>query len=388
MRAHTVFKSLFVALLAFSPANAAAQGLTHVPTANTKVLGVARPNVLSVELAEVIRAQGSMALENPQEWAAFYGYNNDQPQRPFLPPLGSNVEAMKTEPDKNTYLVLQGQRGADPSYDYGTHFLFQGHEAGNGGKGYITRINLDADVGHRVTLMANRDVLGNPLPVFDGSTWYPWAHRLLFTKESGNAGGVWQATLDVPSIVEDVSGVFGRGGYEGIQADSDGNLWIVEDVGGTTVNNARQPNSFIYRFVPYDRSDLKAGGKLQVLTVKSKAHAGDIVFNGTPAVDILSQDVRDLHTYGLVFDTRWITIYDTAVSGTTTPFDANALAKGTPFKRPENGHVGGVWQATLDVPSKVEDISGVFGRGGYEGIQADRSARCGWWRMSAVASAR
>ena len=339
MRAHTVFKSLFVALLAFSPANAAAQGLTHVPTANTKVLGVARPNVLSVELAEVIRAQGSMALENPQEWAAFYGYNNDQPQRPFLPPLGSNVEAMKTEPDKNTYLVLQGQRGADPSYDYGTHFLFQGHEAGNGGKGYITRINLDADVGHRVTLMANRDVLGNPLPVFDGSTWYPWAHRLLFTKEADNAGGVWQATLDVPSIVEDVSGVFGRGGYEGIQADSDGNLWIVEDVGGTTVNNARQPNSFIYRFVPYDRSDLKAGGKLQVLTVKSKAHAGDIVFNGTPAVDILSQDVRDLHTYGLVFDTRWITIYDTAVSGTTTPFDANALAKGkgTPFKRPENG---------------------------------------------------
>src|SRR5262245_23475300 len=338
MRAHTVVKSLFVALLAFSPASAAAQGLTHVPAANTKVLGVARPNVLSVELAEVIRAQGSMALENPQEWAAFYGYNDDQPQRPFLPPLGSNVEASKTEPDKNTYLVLDGQHGADPSYDYGTHFLFQGHEAGTGGKGYITRINLDADVGHRVTLMANRDVQGNPLPVFDGSTWYPWAHRLLFTKEAGNAGGVWQATLDLPSQAEDISGVLGRGGYEGIQADSDGNLWIVEDVGGTTVNSARQPNSFIYRFMPYNRADLKAGGKLQVLAAKSKAHAGDIVFNGTPAVDILSQDVRDVHTYGLVFDTHWITIHDTSVDG-TTPFDATALAKGkgTPFKRPENG---------------------------------------------------
>jgi len=104
-------------------------------------------------------------------------------------------------------------------------------------------------------------------------------------------------------------------------------------------NRARQPNSFIFRFVPSDTTDLTAGGKLQVLAVKSKAHAGDIVFNNASAdVDILSQDVRDLHTYGLVFDTRWITIHDTAVNG-TTPFDANGLAKGvgTPFKRPENG---------------------------------------------------
>ena len=76
-----------------------------------------------------------------------------------------------------------------------------------------------------------------------------------------------------------------------------------------------------------------------MLAVASKAHPGTIVFNNAnPDVDILSQDVRDLHTYGLVFDTQWITIHDTAVNG-TTPFDANALAKGTgtPFKRPENG---------------------------------------------------
>ena len=99
--------------------------------------------------------------------------------------MGSNAEATKTEPDKNTYLVLYGQRGADPSYDYGTHFLFQGHENGAGGKGYITRINLDADVAHRVTLMATKDDLGNPLPAFDGSTWYLWAQRLLFTREAG-----------------------------------------------------------------------------------------------------------------------------------------------------------------------------------------------------------
>jgi len=332
MRRDAVIGAVLAGWLGFGATSAIGQGLTPVPFANTKSTGVSRPNVLSVELAEVIRAQGSMPLENPQDWAAFYGYNNDQPQRPLMPALGTNLEATKTEPDKNTYLVLHGQRGADPNYDYGTHFLFQGHEGGNGGKGYITRINLDADE--------------KPLPTFDGSTWYPWAQRLLFTKEAGNQGGVWQATLDVPSTVDNLSGIFGQGGYEGIQADSDGNLWIVEDVGGATGatnSHARRPNSFIYRFVPYDRTDLKGGGKLQVLGVKSRAHAGNIVFDPAQTADqaILSDDVRDLHTYNLPFATQWITIHDTRTDGSTLPgFDANALAKskgGTPFKRPENG---------------------------------------------------
>ena len=67
-------------------------------------------------------------------------------------------------------------------------------------------------------------------------------------------------------MVEDVSGALGRGGYEGIQTDSDGNLWILEDVGGTTgAANARQPNSFVYRLVPNDRTNLANGGRLQVL---------------------------------------------------------------------------------------------------------------------------
>jgi hypothetical protein len=301
--------------------------------------------MLSPELAEVVRATGSMLLENPESPAKYYGYDDDQPNLVPLPG-GGNVEAKKTEPDKNTYLILPQQKGADPHYDYGTHFIFQGHESGPGTfpnqVGYITRINLDADVAHRVTLMATKDVDGKPLPTFDGSTWYPWAQRLLFTAENGTVGGVWQATLDVPSRVEDISGAFGRAGYEGIQADSLGNLWLVEDTGGANgaVNRqSRQPNSFVYRFIPYDMHDLKAGGKLQVLAVKSQAHDGNIVFNSSSAdTDITSQDIKDLHTYGKQFDTKWITIHDTATQG-NTPFDASAAAKGvgTPFKRPENG---------------------------------------------------
>ncbi len=329
----TLIASLIAAPLALNGGTALAQHLTHVPNANPKNPGVTSATILSPELAQIVRAQGAMPVENPTDAVNYYGYINNQPN--LLPAFGSNIEASKTEPDKNTYLVLHGLRGADPAYDYGAHFLFQGHEAG---AGVITRINLDADAAHRVTVLATRDRNGNPLPSFDGSTWYPWAGRLLFTGEFGGAvsGGVWQATLDFPSLVEDISGAIGRGGYEGIQADPDGNLWIAEDVGGSTIAGARLPNSFIYRFIPKNRFDLKQGGRLQALQVMSKANPGKaIAFNPASA---LTQDVKDLHTYGIVFDTNWVTIHDTDVNG-TTPFDANALAKAnlaTPFKRPEN----------------------------------------------------
>jgi Bacterial protein of unknown function (DUF839) len=329
------------------PAQALAQSqaqLTHVPSANPKMAGFVAPNILSTELEQIVWANGATKLENPTALIGFYGYYNDGPHMPAPGAVqvpGSIIEATKTDPDKNTYLVLRRQTGPDSNYDYGSRFLFQGHERGQ--QGYITRINLDADRAHRVTLMADKDIKGQPLPAFDGSTWHPWAQRLLFTAEHGKNVGVWQATATYPSVVEDISGILGRGGYEGIQADSDGNLWIVEDVGGRAgaVNkSARQANSFIYRFIPRNKHDLRAGGKLQALQVASKRHPGPIVFNPVNAdEDILSQDVKDLHSYGVVFDTRWITIHDTDVDG-IIPFDANAAAKmkkATPFRRPENG---------------------------------------------------
>lgn len=316
---------------------------TPVPKANPKIVGVSSPNILPPELVEAPVAQGSFVLENPSDLVGYYGYDSDGPLLPApgdLPANGHKVEASKTEPDKNTYLVLDHQHGADALYDYGSHFLYQGHELG--GAGYITRINLDADGPHRVTLLATEDVNGNSLPTIDGSTWYPFSHKLLFTSESASNASIVQATPDYPSTVEDLSGIIGRAGYEGVQADRFGRLILVEDVGGKagSVNShAKQPNSFVYRFLPYSPSDLKTGGKLQVLQVKSQAHSGPIVFGADPDTDILSQDVKDLHTYGKHFLTGWVTIHDTATQG-TTPYDANALAKaagGTPFKRPENG---------------------------------------------------
>src|SRR5262249_17534986 len=235
--------------------------LTSVPAANPKTPGIVAPNVLSPELRETVLAQGAVPVENPTDWATHYGYNGDD-GLPFVPLPGTTAEARKTEPDKNTYLILHGLHGADPNYVYGTHFLFQGHETGKGG--YIARTNLDADGPHKVTVLATRDVNGAPLPTFDGSTWDPFSGTLLFSAELGSRGGIWQAQPDFTgaSTAHDISGSLGRGGYEGIQFDSAGNVWIVEDVGGAAAGangKGKQPNSFLYRFVPTHVGDLSQG---------------------------------------------------------------------------------------------------------------------------------
>lgn len=321
--------------------------LSDVATANSKSTGYAPASKLSRELEQIDLAQGSSRLENPEALAAYYGYDNDvvnNAGEPVMVPTATSptVEAQKTEPDKNTYLVFEnGLAGADSGYDYGTHFVFQGHEAGvkdsaNRRQGYVTRINLDADADHRVTLIATRDSSGKPIPPTDGSTWDPWAKRLLLTAEGGPAGGVWATDVVPGSVAEDLSGALGRGGYEGIQNDAAGNLWIVEDVGGPGKggSTAKRPNSYVYRYVPAAPGDLHRG-RLQALQVLRDGHP--ITFASQAALNAADQVA--LHTYGRTFASRWVTIHDTASDG-TAPFDANALAKAaeaTPFKRPENG---------------------------------------------------
>ena len=48
---------------------------------------------------------------------------------------------------------------------------------------------------------------------------------------------------------------------------------------GTANPHAKQPNSFVYRFVPNDPRDLTKGGKLQALQVESLAHGQPIAFH-------------------------------------------------------------------------------------------------------------
>ena len=300
--------------------------------ANAKVAGFSAPNQLSPQLAELVVAQGSNALENPTSKIGNYGYDADGP---FVALPGTNVEAHKTEPDKNTYLVLTGQKGADPAYDYGTHFLFQGHETGIAG--YVTRINLDADPAHRVTLFASTDSTGAALPTMDGSTYDPFSKSLLFTTESRSKSGAYEVGLGFDGTTapaRSLVGSLGRAAYEGVQVDSAGNLWLVEDAAGPTVAGARQPGSYLFRFVPTKRGDLTQG-RLQALVIKDKSGKPFAVDPTTPLTEQMAQH----YSYGTELATEWVTVHDTATDGTAA-FDAftAASAKGAAaLKRPENG---------------------------------------------------
>src|SRR5215468_9241503 len=214
-----------------------------------------------------------------------------------------------TEPDENTYLVLdRNPGGPTPGFDYGRRFLFQGHENGSP-LAYITRINLDVPRGnpHRITLLTpvNPSTNQTGFGSIDGSTYNPFTQTMLFTQEAGSSGGVIQVTLGWPPQVTTLDPFLGKGGFEGIHPDKKGNIYIIEDTGGTTshtpaINNGRQPNSFVYRYVANNRSRIEDGGQLQALQVI--IDGSPIVFGGTTPVavdaDISSTAQLKLHTPG------------------------------------------------------------------------------------------
>ncbi len=106
--------------------------------------------------------------------------------------------------------------------------------------------------------------------------------------------------------------------------------------------------------------------------------------------DILSADTKDLHSYGKMFTTKFVTIHDTATDG-TAPFSANAAAKagkGTPFKRPENGQFlpgsgfrSFVFDETGDTDNRTQAAPDFGGFGGLQRLDSpgpDRTpASCG-----------
>ena len=365
-----------VALVTMAASQAAAERLTifdkvvsGVPTANPVVVS---DNVFSPEFTDALVAQGIDLLENPSGLITQFGYLSD----------GTN-----TEPDENTYLILDHNPGGPTSgYDYGRHFLFQGHE-NSGDLAYVTRINLDvASPDHRITLLTPVDATGFTFfNRIDGSTWNPFTGTLLFTQENGALGGVIEMGPDFdPNTgggagLRTLYGSLGQGGYEGIHADDWGNILIVEDVGGTLVlNNAKNPNSFVYRFVPLNPSDLSRG-KLQALQVSIRGNP--VVFvpvdDQHPNGDTRSRNQLQLHTVGASWPVQWVTVHDTEIDG-TDPFDGNALAKAagaTPFKRPENGQFqpGSHFQTFFFTPTgDTDNIAGtdpvLAARGAWGGL--------------------
>jgi len=347
--------SLFATLgLSAAVLNASADNVNDSLKVDGTPLGAGVPNALAhTNSPETIAApgfslqlvaQGIELLENPSGVITRFGFLSD-------------ASSTKTEPDENLYLALDHNPGGPTAgYDYGRHFLFQGHE-NSGNRAYITRINLDVvNPDHRITLLTPIGTNGlTGFSSIDGSTWNPFSKTLLFSQEAGVNGGLIEMGADFDPAtgagagLRTLYGSIGRGGFEGIHPDDWGNLIIVEDVGGTRVNvdpndpaspkQAALPNSFVYRFVPFNPADLSQG-KLQALQVSINGQP--VVFVPTNAAnpfgDVFSDNQLKLHTLGASWPVQWVTVHDTAVDGTNS-FNANAAAKAagaTPFKRPEN----------------------------------------------------
>jgi Bacterial protein of unknown function (DUF839) len=329
--------------------------------------------------------EGIDPIENPSGKITLFGFLSD---------------GTRTEPDENTYLVLDHNPGGPSSgFDYGRHFLFQGHE-NSGNLAYVTRINLDVtDPFHRITLLTPVGVDGlTHFNSIDGSTWNPHTKTLLFTQEAGLLtappplpnGGVIEVPVDWPSTPRTLYGIIGRAGFEGIHPDDRGNLIIAEDTGGTgvsidpnnpngTTKTARNPSSYIFRFVPNNIADLSQGGKLQALQVAIDGQAVKFVAVDAahPFGDVFSTNQLKLHSLGTAWPVQWVTVHDTDVDG-TADFNANIAARNagaTPFKRPENlqflpgsGFSTFFFDATGDTDASAGNVPALAARGSWGSI--------------------
>ena len=231
--------------------------LAGVPAANTKSAGYAPASMLSPELGQIVVAQGSTRSRTRRAADLLLRLRQRRPRarrasRMMVPtPATPTTEAQKTEPDKNTYLVFKkGLQGADPSYDYGTHFLFQGHEGGSPRLHHADQPRRRRGAPRDAARDAGRRRQRRS-PTIDGSTWDPWAKRLLFTTENPNAPTVLgDARLPVDgrrrlrrARPRRLRGHPGRLGRQHL--DRRGHRRRRTRPGTT----AKAPNSFVYRYV-------------------------------------------------------------------------------------------------------------------------------------------
>ena len=211
-----------VPLVASSAFSSPGQAVWSSVPANPKTTGVVAPDVLSPGLVQVAVAQGSMKLENGAAAVPYYGYDD----RHYMPTLGVPLpvrshETRRTRPSRTrTPTSVLGTACLAPTRPTTTARTSSSRDTSRlpARRGYLTRVNLDADAAHRVTLMADEGrQRRRPLPTIDGSTWDPFAQRLLLTSE-GNAttGGLWQSDARGRRLrCEDISGIARPGRLRG-----------------------------------------------------------------------------------------------------------------------------------------------------------------------------
>ena len=289
-------------------------------------------------------AQGANRLENGTQQVPFYGYDGNGSLLPVFP---SWTEATKTEPDKNTYLVLDGQKGADAELRL-RHPLPLPGPRGRRRRGlphaHQPRCrrraprDADGDTGQRrqPTCPTSTAARGIPSP---GACSSPRRRRQGRRRLAGDARRARRRSTTSPASPA-------QGGYEGIQNDSDGNALDRRGrrrPNGTAQRQARQAAQQLrlpLHAQGQDRPDQGRQARGAAGHVAAQRPADRLPRRRRPTPTSQSQDMKDLHTYGNVLKTQ--------VGDRPRHRDRRHRAvhrqrrsprrrRRTPFKRPENG---------------------------------------------------
>jgi len=161
---------------------AVSQVLTDVAGANPKIAGVASASVLSPQLAQIVRAQGSMREENPAGLVKYFGYLSDRSN--LMPVTGGSVmkltQASPTADSGKLSLFFKGDRehsGLDNVAFWDAHRIVFVEDAGDTlhAQRNVTGIHVsDGDAGTQGLLGAKI-----PQPFKDG-----W--RVFYTHQHGD----------------------------------------------------------------------------------------------------------------------------------------------------------------------------------------------------------
>ena len=172
----------------------------------------------------------------------------------------------KTEPDQNTYLVTRTNPGGPTAgYDYGHHFLIQGHENGGAAKRATSRGSTSTSrtrAPHHAAQPAGRPT--RPTAACARSTAPPTTRSTASCcspREAGNAGGVFGQPLQLdrhhrPGGRATTTARWARPATRASTTTSSATSSSSRTRAAAayrstaTTHEVKQPNSFVFRFVP------------------------------------------------------------------------------------------------------------------------------------------
>ena len=153
----------------------------------------------------------------------------------------------------------------------------------------LTRINLDADAWHRVTLMGETDQRWESARAgYDGASGTPSPREILLSAElSAPEGGIWQATTDFPSKVDDLARLLRKPlAMRASRVDPDGSSGSSRTSGTRSRQGhclARQAAEQLrLPLSPKDKTDLTKGGKLEALQIMDASDGQPVTFHAEP----------------------------------------------------------------------------------------------------------